>query len=263
MCLSPISVKTHPKSGFSEVVTVSCGNCLECLQARSREWAFRIVDECRDYKDNCFLTLTYNNDNLPDDGCVSRREVQLFIKRLRKFLEPKHIRFFACGEYGSHGKRPHYHVIVFNWYPDDCYFFQYKDGSALFRSPTLEKIWTKGFSAVGKVTFDTALYCSKYMNKLEFKNTKILIPPFVQMSNRPGIGYKSVYRCDINTDRIYVNGKYTKIPRYYLKVMERDGIAVDELKCRRQVQGALVAKTVDLEVKRKKYYDRFLKKTLR
>lgn len=262
MCLFPITIRTHPKDKPSDIVTVSCGNCLECLQARSREWAFRIVDECRSYDQNCFITLTYNNDNLPDDNSVSRREVQLFMKRLRKRLSPLKVRFFACGEYGSHYSRPHYHIIIFGWFPSDAVFFQRKDGVELYRSKTIESVWMKGYSTVGNVTYESALYCAKYMNKLEFRHTKTLTPPFVQMSNRPGIGYNSVYRCDSNSDKIYLNGKWIKIPRYYLKVMERDGIYVDGIKERRRLQGEMVAKTVDLDKKRKRYYEKFLAKKL-
>lgn len=263
MCLYPVRIRTHSKNGLSQSVTVACGSCLECLRQKSMEWAFRITDECSQYSENCFITLTYNNEFCPRTG-VSRREVQLFVKRLRKALYPRRIRFFACGEYGKRFSRPHYHIIVFNWYPSDAWFFQRdSSGVELFRSPLVESVWSKGFSSVGKVTFDTALYCAKYMNKYMFDNRKltdIYNPPFVQMSNRPGIGFDCVYCADLVSDRIYRNGRSIKIPRYYLKVMERDGVFLDGFKERRQAQGEQVSALVNLYEKRKMYFDRYLKK---
>lgn len=262
MCLYPIRITVRPKGAEPFRQTVSCGNCLECLRQKSFEWAFRLLDEASQFKDNCFVTLTYNNDNLPNPPDVSRREIQLFVKRLRKRLSPLKIRFFACGEYGSKFGRPHYHLIIFNWFPSDAVLFDTRD--KLYRSKLLECCWTKGFSSVGKVSFDSALYCAKYMNKFQFIEAKCwkrdipVIPPFVQMSNRPGIGFNSVYRCDLKSDRIYRNGKSTKIPRYYLKVMERDGVFLDEFKELRQRNGEHVASVTDIEVKRKRYKDKFL-----
>lgn len=265
MCLFPIRIRTRPKVGSGELVTVSCGRCLECLKQKSVEWAFRILDECSVHTSNCFLTLTYNDENLPSDKCVSRREVQLFMKSLRQALYPLKVRFFACGEYGKRLLRPHYHIIIFGWFPSDAWFFQHKDGSDLYRSSLVESVWKKGFSTVGKVSYDTALYCAKYMNKFLYDVSgryKHIVAPFVQMSNRPGIGFDCVYKASLVTDRIWRNGRSCKIPRYYLKVMERDGVFLDDFKAMRQAQGELVSRVTNLDLKVKKYYSGFLSKRL-
>lgn len=276
MCLYPIKIMARPHDALPHAVSVSCGKCLECVRQKSVEWAFRIMDECSLYKDNSFLTLTYDDEHKPYLG-VSRREVQLFVKRLRKVLFPRKIRFFACGEYGKKLGRPHYHLIIFNWFPDDAWFWQRdKSGVELFRSSLLETVWTFGFSSVGRVTYDSALYCAKYMNKYAWQdsNKRVQVEvqgektpffdkmnaPFVQMSNRPGIGFDCVYKADLVSDRIYRSGKSTKIPRYYLKVMERDGVFLDEFKVRRQKQGELIAKNTDLQAKRDFYWEKFLSK---
>lgn len=267
MCLYPKQIFTRPLAGDGQLVTVSCGKCLQCLQQKSLEWSFRIMDEASQYSENCFITLTYNDDNLPSDGSVSRREVQLFVKRLRKALKPLRVRFFACGEYGKKLLRPHYHIIVFNWFPSDAWFWQKDKKDDLFRSPLLERVWKKGFSSVGKLTLESAKYCAKYMNKFQFdrrlfaqNSSRKLCAPFVQMSNRPGIGYNSVYASDLVSDRIYRSGKSVKIPRYYLDVMERDGVYLEDFKDRRMAHGELVSRCTDLSKLRKKYHDIFLKK---
>lgn len=257
MCLYPVKIK-DPKYTDGEVhppLEVACGKCLECLQQRANEWAHRIVDECKQYSQNCFLTLTYNNENLPADKSVNRREVQLFLKRLRKFLGKDKIRYFACGEYGKKGLRPHYHIIVFGWYPDDCIFWEKeKNGFILYRSPCLEKLWKFGFSTVGNVTIDTAKYCAKYLQKLQ-KLPKDLTPPFTLMSLRPGIGFYSIRAEDLSCDRIYHNGKSVKLPRYYLKVLERTGHDLTAFKERRQIVGKMKEKQTDLQARRKKAYE--------
>lgn len=275
MCLYPVSIMARPKGGLPHHETVSCGKCLECVQRHSIEWAFRIMDECSCHADNAFITLTYNNEHVPHLG-VSRREIQLFMKRLRKELFPLKIRFFACGEYGKRTQRPHYHAIIFGWFPGDVVFLKRDGDNDIYRSKFLEKVWTFGFSSVGRVSFDTALYCAKYMNKYSWQESIKRVPvvvdgeftpftdrlnaPFVQMSNRPGIGYDKVYDSDLVSDKLYRRGRSVKIPRYYLKVMERDGIFLDDFKIRRKLQGELVSKCVNLEAKREKYFKKFLEK---
>lgn len=215
MCLTP---QTIFKKGY--LFTVGCGKCFECLQRRSTEWAYRVALESELYKQNCMITLTYNEDNLPKGGRLVKRDLQLFMKRLRKHFEPLKIRFFGCGEYGSKNGRPHYHVILFNLDFEDKFFFcKDNKGTDLYRSPTLEKLWTLGFSSIGEVNFDSAKYCAIYMQK----------PPkdgrpkaFTIMSRRPGIGFDAIRKQWLATDKIYYRGKYIKIPRYFLDVLSRD-----------------------------------------
>lgn len=294
MCLYPIKIKPHrlgEPRGSGQWIKVKCGKCLECQKQKSIEWAFRIMHEAFLHEKNCFLTLTYNNENLPDPPSVSHREVQLFMKSFRQKISPVKVRFFACGEYGSKNRRPHYHIIVFGYSFTDGIFWQ-KDGkNNLFRSPTLESIWKKGFSSYGDLTLESALYCAKYLNKLSFKKEKhtypvkdsmipadpsygvqdpdevpfreSLIPPFVQMSNRRGIGYDFAFKSDLESDRVYIGGKSTKIPRYYLKVLEEEGVYLDEFKARRIRDGEKKEASRDIEVRREKalqiYRKNFLK----
>lgn len=211
MCLSPVYVKGIP---------CACGKCIECLMFRSNEWSFRIMNEASLYQDNCFITLTYNEDNLPQEGFLVKRDLQLFVKRLRKELEPLKIRYFACGEYGSKGKRPHYHIIIFGWKPPDLMFFKIdKSGEPIFRSSIIEKLWKNGFSSIGELTKDSAKYCAKYLQKLNVIDNKPM--PFTLMSKKPAIGVNSINSNMINTDKVYANGKYIKLPRSYLRFLEK------------------------------------------
>lgn len=213
MCLNPVFVK-------KQWHYVPCGKCVECAVQKSNEWAFRIALEARLYERNCMITLTYNEDNLPPGGSLIVRDYQLFLKRLRKKIGYNIVRYFLCGEYGDLHGRPHFHIILFNYDFNDKYWFcRDNKGTDLYRSPLLEKLWDKGFSSVGEVTYDTAKYCAIYMQK---KPTDGRLKPFIRMSKKPSIGYGAINTDMLISDKIYFVGKYIKIPRYFLNVLERE-----------------------------------------
>ena len=89
-----------------EHLYVPCGQCVGCRLERSRQWAIRCVHEAQMHRSNCFITLTYSPDFLPDPPSLNLRDFQLFMKRLRKRFGDG-IRFFHCGEYGEQCGRPH------------------------------------------------------------------------------------------------------------------------------------------------------------
>lgn len=229
MCLRPLFIKDK---------VCACGKCFECLIAKSNEWAFRCCLEASLYKDNCFITLTYDNEHRKNE--LVKSDLQKFLKRLRKHIQPKKIRYFACGEYGKKFEREHFHIILFGFDFDDKWFFMKdKKGINLFRSPTLEKLWTFGFSSIGEVNIDTTKYCSKYLQKIP-TSKKV---PFVTMSKKPGIGYGAIKGSWLDSDKIYVNGKYIKIPRYFLDVLEKQDynlFKIDRLKEQRLVNSKKV-----------------------
>ena len=97
-----------------EKVKLPCGTCIGCKVEKSRQWAIRCVHEASLHEDNCFLTLTFNEEHMPENRSINKRDLQLFFKRLRKRYPNKVIKYFACGEYGDERNRPHYHVILFN-----------------------------------------------------------------------------------------------------------------------------------------------------
>lgn len=214
---------------------VPCGRCVECMSQKAKEWSFRIQDEMSLHAANCFLTLTFRENPLT----ICKRDLQTFVKRLRKSIEPCKIRYFACGEYGKKHGRPHYHLAVFGWRPADLvYLYTTNDGDRLYRSPTVEKLWPHGFITVGDLTLESGKYVAKYLQKLQdFPDG--LEPPFLLMSNRPGIGYGAIDEKAVKTDKIYRQGQYIPIPRYYLKVLDRRGVDLRELRERRIQNGKL------------------------
>lgn len=141
-----------------------CGSCVGCRLERARQWAMRCVDEASLYPENSFITLTFNPAVLAKRGShLDRRDFQLFMKRLRKSMPGKMIRYFHCGEYGSKFYRPHYHGLLFNiGFSDRVYFKTTAAGEKIYRSPFLESVWTDGFSSVGDLTFGSAAYVARY-----------------------------------------------------------------------------------------------------
>lgn len=94
-------------------MTVPCGKCLACLSQKSREWTMRLSHEWYYYnqRNSIFLTLTYDNNHIPDNYSLNRRDVQLYLKRLRK--AGLKFKYLCAGEYGFKYGRPHYHLIIF------------------------------------------------------------------------------------------------------------------------------------------------------
>ena len=48
-------------------VQVPCGQCIGCRVSKARQWAVRCKHEASLHKENCFVTLTYNPENCPDE----------------------------------------------------------------------------------------------------------------------------------------------------------------------------------------------------
>lgn len=82
-----------------EKIVIPCGQCIGCRLQRAKDWAVRVYHEALGHKDNCLITLTYNDGDLQGRKSLDMREFQLFMKRLRKKYGK--VRFLHCGEYGE------------------------------------------------------------------------------------------------------------------------------------------------------------------
>ena len=217
----------------------------------------RCVHEAALYEDNCFITLTYRDENLPDPPSLDVRELQLFMKRLRKMFEPKKIRFFACGEYGEgKGERewnPHFHAILFNHdFADKVLWRRSSSGELLYVSDCLSSLWPLGFSSVGAATFQSAAYVARYIMKkvtgptaasfYEHVSTVTgecsqLRPEFVTMSRRPGLGtqWLEKFKSDVYPDDfVVIENKKHRPPRFYDNHVEaEDEVYYRQLKASR------------------------------
>jgi len=219
--------------GFKDLpVELPCGQCMGCRLEKSRQWAVRCVHEASMYDNNCFITLTYSNENLPADGSLHKKHFQDFMKRLRKKYptQPPGIRFFHCGEYGEQFNRPHYHACLFNFDFNDKELFAIRDDNRLYVSEALSSLWPFGYCVIGDVTFESAAYVARYITKKVTGEKAAdhygdLQPEYATMSRRPGIGkyWYDKFKSDLFPhDKVIVRGKECTIPDYYYSLLEKD-----------------------------------------
>lgn len=241
-------------------VAVPCGKCVGCRLDYSRNWADRMMLELDHTGKALFVTLTYDQDNVPklfgdeeDPDLLTgytlrKKDLQDFMKRLRgrKKFENTEVRFYGSGEYGSSTKRPHYHLILFGLDLDD--FPDHKPKAinhsfqSLYISDEFADIWQKGFIMLGEVSWKTCAYVSRYVMK---KATCELLPyvgcepEFSLMSRNPGLG--SYYLKDHDVDLSALNvkvidgGQSIKMPKFFISKLENiDPVLYSKVKADRQ-----------------------------
>jgi hypothetical protein len=52
------------------ILKIPCGRCIGCRLEYSRQWAMRCHHEASLHTFNSFITLTYDPENLPQDGSL-------------------------------------------------------------------------------------------------------------------------------------------------------------------------------------------------
>lgn len=237
--IRPIVFKVE--QGIPEtVMDIPCGKCVGCRLEKSRQWAIRCVHESQLHDENCFLTLTYNDDYLPLGGTLVPDDFQKFMKRLRKRYTGKSIRYFACGEYGDQKERPHYHSILFGHdFQDKKVNKKLPSGFYEYVSEELESLWPFGFCSIGTLTFESAAYVARYVMKKKSgavadDHYQGRVPEFVRMSRRPGIASEWFARYKdevINNDFVVINNKKVGIPKFYDdQIKEMDELLFQDLK---------------------------------
>ena len=244
-CYRPWSPSQKMAENFERlgkrVERLPCGRCIGCRLDRAAAWSIRCVHEASLYDSSSFVTLTYDDDHLPADRSLSVRDLQLFMKRVRKRVRGVSpgrngdfpIRFFAAGEYGSKTDRPHYHLLLFNVDFAD----RVAVGKRLFESKLLKSLWTFGHSSFGSVTPASAAYVAQYslkkvygrvageMRYLDPVTGSVRTPEFCTMSRKPGIGawWYEAFRHDIlPRDYVVVGGRKVRVPRFYSSRFEAE-----------------------------------------
>lgn len=176
-----------------------------------------------------FATLTYDDHfiHYSKDGVasVSKRDAQLFIKRLRKNY-PYYLRYYLVGEYGTKTMRPHYHIILFNFHYCDYRF--------------IEEAWKYGNVLVSESSTARLHYIAKYhVNRT--KNPWGTEKSFCLMSKGIGRDYienqRSFHKGRIQNSYLNVHGYIHKLPRYFKDKLYS--------KVERQAISAVMAKKID------------------
>lgn len=223
MCLFPISAARQefgrPKLDPEGDLRLPCGTCQECIKKRAIDWALRARHEMSLHRQNCFITLTYNDQNLPSSFII-KADFQNFLKSLR---QTNKLRYMVSYEYGTKTFRPHMHAILFGYNPSKQKFLKYtQKGEALFTSPIISKHWDKGFHSIGTANEKTAYYIASYA--LKGKKHTITHPTTgeqtdvcdkMDSSRRPGIGLDFL---KTHAATLVAQGK--PLPRYYQKKLK-------------------------------------------
>lgn len=205
-CYQPFQRKIE-----TNIHILPCGKCPYCYKKRISSWSFRLMEEDKISSSSHFITLTYDTPyiKLTSNGYMdlNKRDIQLFMKRLRK-TNPFPLKYYLCGEYGGKTYRPHYHIILFN-----------------AKQETIQNAWKMGQVHYGTVSEASVGYTLKYMEKLSkiplHKNDD-RTKEFSLMSKGLGKSYMSEkaiqwHKNDLE-NRMYCNIKDNKkitMPRYY------------------------------------------------
>lgn len=226
----------HPRlveiKGAKRKMYVPCGMCIACRIAKTREWTLRLMMENKSWKASGFLTLTYDNDHVPTTACghltLFPDDLSDFMDALRERLRrlkreqsykgvvqegksPPLLRYYACGEYGDHTLRPHYHAVIFGVGPED--------------RDLLLDVWKKGHVKIDPLTRERCQYCAQYVQKKIFKDPRkywdmygCVAQPFQRQSQGICLSFYESHKDEywINL-KPTVNGVSYSTPRYLLK----------------------------------------------
>ena len=242
----PLAFKQQDEStGEWQQVTIPCNKCHHCKMNYARDWSTRAQLEMQFHKQSSFLTLTYDDDHLPDSASLEKRDYQLFMKRYRKHLatyeQGKKIRYLACGEYGERLGRPHYHALIFGHQFDDLQRIENApSGEPQYQSETLNQLWGKGRCTIGEANGRTANYIAAYVSKKQtgYKRNEAfgradldtgewteIEAPGLFMSRMPGIGarFYENFKTDVfPSDELIIKGKRYPVPPYYYSLLKQN-----------------------------------------
>lgn len=187
------------------------------------EWAARARHEISEHTDNCFLTLTYDEESIPSQFII-KEDFQKFMKRLRSKTFKK-IRYMVSYEYGTKKFRPHFHALLFGYSPKSQTFLKNTNsGYPLFTSEEISKLWPHGFHSIAEANEKTAYYIASYALKgkkrvvfNEQTGEECEISDKMNVSTRPAIGLNFLRK---NAEQLVNCGQ--PLPRYYQKVLEKE-----------------------------------------
>lgn len=241
-CISPLKA-SHNMAGdvvYSSRKAVSdlvgfqfeCRKCLPCRLNVAREKAVRAYHEAQMHRGNIFLTLTYDDASLTSSR-LNYGHYQLFMKSLlesrTRGITDKDLRislripYMVTGEYGDRTKRPHWHAIIFNYYPDDARFSYTSDSqNKVYTSEKLTRLWGRGKTEFGSVTLDSAGYVARYAAKklAHGRDEDHDFHPIHKTSSKHALGKAWIKKYAVQTFKrgfvVLPDGTPTKIPRYYV-----------------------------------------------
>lgn len=221
----------------AELFRLPCGGCIGCRLEYARQWSVRMHGHSQMNPIKSFLTLTYDEQNLPKHSSLNVIDIQKFLKRFRKAIDPIKITYLQCGEYGDEYNRPHHHMALWGYeFPDLVQIENTKQGHSQWHSDELEKHWTHGRCTISELTYESSNYIARYILKKvtgkaaeqhyeqldEITGELVQVKPeFITMSRNPAIGKSWIqkYMTDVYpSDELVIKGKIQQPPIYYDKI---------------------------------------------
>ena len=223
-CISPVTAAVYENGKRTKQrMFVPCGRCYNCLMVKRVKWFVRIYLQSLVSKYTNFLTLTYTDRELPEYGSLCKRDIDLFLKKVRHILTDKeNFRFFIAGEYGGSTYRPHYHAIIFTSNMQDVKTF-----IGAWRN-------THGEVDVSNSCHETMMYCTHHIiGRSQHPDIDVREKPFLKSSRRPALGVdymlKHKGRFTDNHDFSFkIDGSKYCIPSFLVyKIMDKKEFSYD------------------------------------
>lgn len=186
-------------------VPIGCGNCIECLKQKQREWTIRLTEEIKDDNTGKFVTLTLSDESMEELGNIVEKYAEGYVrdnliatKAVRRFLErwrkkyKKSVKHWLITEWGQNNtERMHLHGIIFTDEIED-----------------IKRIWKYGNVFIGTFVNEKSInYIVKYLGKVDEKHKDY--KPKILTSRGIGKGYTKRFNSKLNK----YNGEKTK--EYY------------------------------------------------
>lgn len=177
--------------GYKEC-PVPCGRCIGCVKKNASDWVCRLSAEMFKFQQGyfgrrpcSFITLTFDNDNLPGDYKVNMHPeyISKFFKKIKDYrydngLPP--IKYYAVPEYGDKNGRLHFHAIVFgeDFLQGDKLVVHNRKGRTHYITDGLNRFWPYGRAttdpSIGENGLGAICYTANYL-----KNDKRITCRFV------------------------------------------------------------------------------------
>lgn len=219
-----------------------CGTCIGCRLEKSAQWAARFMHEKKAWPCATFLTLTYDEKNVPENRSLKKDHLKVFFRDLHSKLHYYGLgkyRRFGVGEYGEKTQRPHYHAVIFggsldrstkNYKRDEAE--PSRSGSPQWTHELITSVWPSGIHRLSEVSYESAAYVARYALKkitgpLAQTHYGLREPEFQLPSKGIGKSWFDAFQTDAYpADQIVLtspSGKAREMmpPRYYDRLLEK------------------------------------------
>lgn len=182
----------------------SCGKCRACKLRKVNEKMIISIFAANEYKTKGqFLTLTFNDEHLPDG--LDHSIIAAFMKRLRRLDGTPDVKAFIAGEYGEKSGREHWHILFYN------HKYDLELVRKAWRHPRTKESF--GFVYDGTLTPKSMKYVSGYINKKGYNPESGKKPPYGRMScNLPDNLSNDEFWQIMKTGQVRYNGRVFTVP---------------------------------------------------